>query len=246
MIFGERNPASDDRRYILVQRKHRYGYHRALKLAAIALLIALVASVLGFQWGLRSKIHALQETETLENQLEEKGTQVESMRSELAVHKHGNEVERQVSEHLRLEIVALQNRLLEHEQSIAFYKGILEPRNTQGLSIHSVALSQKSVSGRFSFKIVLVQPLDSAKEAAGSLVISVSGLQAGKKQRIEWSKLSGEAPVPRFRFKVYQDITGELVLPESFMPESIALQLKGPGIKADNTTDYPWKLKEAP
>lgn len=245
MNSGKSRVQTEEQRYILVRRQRRYRFRRMGEFLLFLVFGLMLGTVSGYQLGFLANKKVAQEAEHLESELQSKGSQVESMRGELAVHKHGNEVERQVSEHLRQQMVEQQNQILEQEQTIAFYKSILEPQNTQALSIHTLELKSTPAPGRYVFKVVLVQPLDSPKEIAGTLAMQVSGLQAGKKQQLEWRAIANEMPPIPFKFKVYQDLTGELVLPESFLPEAVSVVLTTQGKKGSEVKDYPWKLKEA-
>lgn len=243
-----RIPPSPDAepRYVVVPQPRHPLLQNASRFGVAALLGVIAGALVGYPLGYRQvDIDVAQAAQTATD-LEQARAQLETMRSELAVHKHGSEVERQVSEHLRLEIVDLQQRLLEQEQTVSFYKNILDPEKNQGLAVHSLELVRKSVAGGFSFKLVLLQPLDSATEVSGTAIISVSGLHSGKQKRLDWKTVGGGKPVPVYKFKVFQEISGDLSLPDAFIPEKIEVRLDLAGSKADVVAEYPWTLKEAP
>lgn len=233
-------------RYVLVQRTRYPWLVRAARVGGAAMIGVIAGLLVGYSLGQRQMKDDQIESVQLEEALQQTGEKVQTMRSELAVHKHGSEVERQVSEHLRQEIVDLQTRILEQEHTIDFYKSILDPEKNQGLAVHSLELSRKPIAGLFVFKLVLIQPLDSATEISGTAIISVSGLQAGKQKRLEWQALAGGKPAPAYKFKVYQDIVGEIKLPQAFIPEKIEVRLDRAGSKSGTVAEFPWTLKEAP
>lgn len=242
----ENNTHSAEQRYIVVQRKRHYGLHRALQMSGTFVAGLLLGGLFGYQAIFYGERHIQRDNEQLEAALEQTGDQVESMRGELAVHKHGNEVERQVSENLRQEIVELQNRLHEQEQSIVFYKSILAPEKAQDLAVHTLELTRTPKVGRYTFKLVLVQPIDSPKDVSGTAIITATGLQSGKQKRLEWKIIGNAKPSPAFKFKVFQDIKGELVIPDSFMPESLSVELIRAGSKSGQISEHPWTIKETP
>lgn len=246
MKNGDQLSSGGEPRYIVVPQDPHYIARRRLRVGGLLGAGLLLGLVIGYPLGYHHEKRAKVAAEQLQVELQETGDQVETMRGELAVHKHGNEVERQVSEHLRQEIVDLQTRLLEQEQTISLYKNILDPSRNQGLSVHAAEISRLGVPGRYAFKLVLVQPIDSPNEIAGTAIISVSGLQSGKQKLLEWAAIGDGKPAPTFKFKVYQDITGELKLPETFIPEKLLVRLGRPGSKAAGVSEYPWALKEAP
>lgn len=242
MNTTDSSSATAERRYIVVQRKHKYRLHRRLLLAGAIVAGLAIGGGAGYPLGYHFAERAKADAEQLEVALEQTGAQVENMRGELAVHKHGSEVERQVSEHLRKEIIDLQNRLAEQEQTIAFYKSILDPEKNQALTIHALELSQAAVAGRYTYKLVLIQPLGSDKEIVGTAAISVSGLQSGKQKVLDWKALSGGKRAPAFKFKVFQELLGELMLPEAFIPETLTIRLAPAGAKAGESQDFPWTM----
>lgn len=239
-------PPELEPRYVVVQQP-RHPLLRNASWLGGAVLSGFIAGVfVGYPLGYREVHLDVARAAQMESDLEQTRAQLETMRSELAVHKHGSEVERQVSEHLRHEIVDLQSRLLEQEQTITFYKNILDPEKNQGLAVHSLELVRKPVAGRFSFKLVLLQPIDSATEISGTAIISVSGLHSGKQMRLDWKALAEGRPAPAYKFKVFQEISGDLKLPEAFIPEKIEVRLDRAGGKPGVVGEYPWTLKEAP
>lgn len=229
-------------RYIVVRRQHNYLRNCRLLLVGAAVAGLVVGGGAGYPLGYSFAEKAKVDAEQMEVALEQTGAQVETIRSELAVHKHGSEVERQVSEHLRKEIIDLQNRLAEQEQTIAFYKSILDPEKNQALSIHALELKQTAVANRYAYKLALIQPLSSDSEIAGSVTISVSGLQSGKKKVLDWKALASGKPAPVFKFRVFQELTGELALPEAFIPETLSVRLASAGAKAGEPQDFPWTM----
>lgn len=229
-------------RYIVVRRQHNYLRNRRLLLVGAAVAGLVIGGGAGYPLGYSFAEKAKVDAEQMEVALEQTGAQMETIRSELAVHKHGSEVERQVSEHLRKEIIDLQNRLAEQEQTIAFYKSILDPEKNQTLSIHALELTQAAVAGRYMYKLVLIQPLGSDNEITGNVTISVSGLQSGKKKVLDWKALAAGKPAPAFKFRVFQELKGELTLPEAFIPETLSVRLAPGGSKAGEPQDFPWTM----
>lgn len=239
-------PPDSEPRYVVVPRSRHRWQKPALWFGGAALAGVLAGILVGYPLGYRQVNADLATLKQLKESQQQSSEQLESLRNELAVHKHGSEVERQVSERLRQEIVDLQSRLHEHENTITFFKGILDPAKNQGLAVHSFSVARTPVTGRFAFKLVLVQPLNGATEISGTAILTVSGVESGKPKRLDWKSVAGGKPALSFKFKVYQDITGELQLPEAFAPEKIEVRLDSAGTRSDTVAEFPWTLKEAP
>lgn len=130
------------------------------------------------------------------------------------------------------------------KKDVSFYQSIMAPsENIKGLQVQNLELQKTGDEKRFSYKIVLAQVADNKKYVSGLVAVNVVGMKEGSKVVLPLRDLSEEQSTLgiKFKFKYFQDITGELILPTGFSPESIQVVAQADGKKASKLErTYMW------
>lgn len=221
--------------------------------AGVVAILVLVgfAYTYGMYAAVSERNQLLEDQANLEDLLQQQSNQLGALKREVAVHKHGTEVTRKATEAVRQENKRLRDRIGELEESVAFYKGVMDPsRNVRGLKIENFELLPTVDSKRFRYKFVLTQVADNSRYVEGSVRFNLVGMSDGVKQTLNLAQISmpDEAVGNKFRFKYFQDFGGELTLPEGFIPEQVIIvaQSKGRGaVRLEEMFDWPTQENEA-
>ncbi len=201
----------------------------------MAFLVALAA----FSWltyhygkneGLALKVEVVEEKERIGQQLAEAQQMVESMRQEIADLQVGGEIDDKANEEVRLTIETLQEQIAQLNEEINFYKGVMVPNAAdKGLRIERLDVTS-NVPGRIKYSLLLTQVVDKHDYVQGGVQISVLGQEAGLEKQLNLSDLDSEKDNPvRFRFRYFQNINGELKLPEGFEPREVMIVAQSSG-----------------
>lgn len=130
------------------------------------------------------------------------------------------------------------------KKDVSFYQSIMSPSESiRGLQIHNLELQKTMDAKRFGYKVVLAQFADNKNSISGEISIHVVGMRAGSKETIPLRDISEEQKSlsTKFKFKYFQDITGELILPDDFEVESIQVVAQADGKKASKLEKtYKW------
>ena len=130
------------------------------------------------------------------------------------------------------------------EKDVSFYQSIMAPsENIKGLQVQNVELKKTNDDKRFSYKIVLAQVADNKNYIGGLVAINVVGMQDDAKLILPLRDVSEDQSALgiKFKFKYFQDITGELILPEGFVAESIQVVAQADGTQASTLErSYMW------
>lgn len=130
------------------------------------------------------------------------------------------------------------------KKDVSFYQSIMAPsENIKGLQVQNVELQKSNDDKRFSYKIVLAQVADNKNYLSGLVAVNVVGMKEGKKLILPLRDVSEDQSSLgiKFKFKYFQDIEGELILPEGFAPESIQVVAQADGKKASKLErSYMW------
>lgn len=112
----------------------------------------------------------------------------------------------------------------------ALYKSLLSPKARQeGLSVERFSLTPMSEK-RFRYSLLLTHFARDRKqmaEVSGNLSVRVSGRRDGQRMTLQPAVPGGQQA---FRLQYYQDLSGELVLPEGFIPDAIELLITRQGV----------------
>lgn len=125
----------------------------------------------------------------------------------------------------------LQNEVLELKEQVTFYRGIVSPTQAAGgLNITSFRLNRLGDESGYHFKLVLTQVKQNNRIIRGKANILIDGLQNGEPKQLNVKDLMGSVkPNLDLRFKYFQTIEGDMVLPEGFVPSSVLVDLKPSG-----------------
>ncbi len=134
---------------------------------------------------------------------------------------------------------SLQETLREREEEIAalradlaFYQRLVGGRSPrQGLTVHSVALARIGSTAGYGFRVTLSQNLKKAAITEGTAEVSVEGMRDRKLVTLGWKELvQDQAATPlSFSFKYFQQLDGNLVLPDGFTPSRVRVVVKSKG-----------------
>lgn len=172
----------------------------------------------------------------------------QALAGDLDVQGTRHEVDRRALEMVRRELAAQKERIAGLEEELRFYQSLMAPGDiAQGLSLRAIELVARQEPGRYAFRIVVQQEARKHELLKGTLYVEVFGLLGEEQAIYPLSELSAdleEAEVA-LRFRYFQSIEGELVLPQGFDPKgvSVVATVSTPR-KAEAREQFPWQLQE--
>jgi hypothetical protein len=225
-------------------------YHNPLRTRALVVL-GLVGLAVG-GWSLYdygryqagySSLEADQEQLALMVTIDGLRQDVDDLREEKARLQRAKQVEKEASEVLDQNLKMLQGEILELKKELAFYRGIVSPRDaSRGLRLQRFSLAPH---GRrtYRYTVVLTQVLKNDRLVSGQVKLKVEGLQNGRPRTLDLNAIS-EKPFKElgYRFKYFQSLEGDLVLPKGFQPLRATAQILPRGHSKDmieKTIDWP-------
>ena len=169
-----------------------------------------------------------QEQTRLQEKLYQIGRENTELREKSTVLERSTQVDQESYNAISDNLKNLQNELLELKQEVAFYRGIVAPTEAaSGLHITDLMIDPLGEANGFHFKLVLTQVLKNDYIVRGRVRISVEGLSAGQQTQLSLSQMSGgklEDDIT-MQFKYFQNIEGDIVLPEGFAPSSVVVDI---------------------
>ncbi|AJQ97614.1 hypothetical Protein YC6258_05586 [Gynuella sunshinyii YC6258] len=222
---------------------------------AVLMLILLSSAVLGGYWyGHDRKLsfvndnHKDEQIVNLQSQVKDLTRQLESAVFRAATAEKGAEVDRVASQKNQQTIKVLKDQVASLQEEVTLYKGIMAPaNNSSGLRIQEMSITSTTDLSRFRYKLMLTQVGDNSRYIQGFVEVSILGQSNGEKQTIPLKDISEEVDKTdiKFRYRYFQEIRGELNLPEGFTPEQIQVVAQATGNKTARVEKlYDWKALE--
>ena len=79
----------------------------------------------------------------------------------------------------------------------------------------------------------------------GEVIVKVIGLMGEQRETVTFSQDNAVVGFPlKFRFRYFQDLVGQLKLPEGFRPERVSVDVQQKS-KAPVSADFEWVIQQA-
>ncbi|WP_157484903.1 DUF6776 family protein [Gilvimarinus polysaccharolyticus] len=219
-------------------------------LLVLALLVAGTGGgyLYGCWTGLGGKSFALGPGDQLSTQLQESRAEAEQLRQQVANLMLSSEVDRQANDSVRNEVIALREQIASLEADITFYRGLMAPGDqAKGLKLGEMQLVARNEPGYFSYKFVVQQLATQHEVISGVVNITLVGRRAGETERLALHEVSDDVDDEdiKLRFKYFQNIEGELSLPDGFTPEKVELVAQSTGKNAaEAKKSFSWQVRD--
>ena len=173
--------------------------------------------------------------------------QVADLREQKALLERAAQIEREAYNDLDATLKVLQGEILELKEELAFYRGIVSPREaSRGLHLQSLELTPLGESRTYRYKVVLTQVLKNDRLATGKVKMQVQGLRNGEPAVLSLRQITEKSVKDlSYRFKYFQNIEGDIELPEGFTPLRMSIQILPRGREKDKIDKtIPWPNEE--
>jgi hypothetical protein len=207
--------------------------YRPLQIFWVRCTIALVliatgagAYFYGFTAGVSENGEARIERDALQDSVLAMEAENAALRDQLLNLEQSGTVDQQALDSVQQTIVGLREKISQLEEDVLFYKQIMSPENDEsGLVIGQLDLVATGVPGTIRYKMELKQQGNNENVINGHANINVLGMRNYQEVSIPLNELSATEPEEdiRLQFRYFQNIEGELVLPENFEPTKVQI-----------------------
>jgi cell division protein FtsB len=214
--------------------------------AALVMLVGLVSYEVGQNLAGFSRIDALESSVLLEAELKKLSKEKKSLSEQIAVLETSVKIDREAYRKVESQLVGLQSRILEQQEDIEFYKGIVNENDGTGLRIQDFQVAQGLGVREFDLRLVLAQAFRSTKLVSGRVEMVVEGLQEGEPVRLALADLVSDSDSGKlaYSFRYFQDLKAEVVIPPDFIPERVHVIVHSKGKNSKTVEDFfVWDVK---
>ena len=151
----------------------------------------------------------------------------EALKRQAAILDRLSAVDQQTGAELQETLTALRQRVAQLEEDVLFYRQVVEEETKEtGLVIGQLDIDATRSAGRYRYKLVMRQlDADGDTYLTGHVNFNLVGQMQDQQVVLplrDLSEVEDELDI-RLRFKYFQNIEGELALPEGFEPDRIQI-----------------------
>jgi hypothetical protein len=198
-----------------------------------AILAALVAVAMLFgMWGVwrvlspgRGDSRAQLETTQRENRGQQRD--LEQLQQRVATLTRSDQISREANRDLQSTLAERDEEIAALRADVAFYERLVgSTAQRRGLTVHALKLQPQNNTA-WHFTTTLTQNLNRGAVSTGQLSLTIEGTRAGKLQKLAWTDLRQQpnAPGVPYSFKYFQQVEGDVFLPEGFTPVRVTVRL---------------------
>ena len=160
---------------------------------------------------------------------------IETLREDKAVLQRAAQIERKAYNELDTTLKVLQSEILEHKEELAFYRGIVSPKDSSsGLYLQNFYLTQNGDTRNYRYKIVLTQVLKNSRLISGKVKLQFDGLLDGESKLLKLKEITAKKVKDlNYRFKYFQNVEGVVEFPKGFSLLRVKVQILPRGRERD-------------
>lgn len=202
-------------------------------LTSVVLLLVAISGYLIFEFGRISAGYDIvdvgRERQAYAERIVALDEEIEGLKQDVALLETHREIDRAAYKEVEASLMSLQGKIQEQRDAIAFYRGIVSPKDgNSGLRVQALRLTRGNAEREFNLRLVLVQAMQHDRKVSGDVALSVEGSQDGVDAVYTLQQLipaEAKADWP-FSFRYFQDFDRQLILPDGFTPARIRVEVR--------------------
>ncbi|MFC5593270.1 DUF6776 family protein [Lysobacter niastensis] len=173
--------------------------------------------------------------------------QVDQLQQRVTTLTRSDQISREANRDLQGTLAERDEEIAGLRADVAFYERLVgSTAQRRGLTVHALRMQPQSDMA-WHFTSTLTQNLNRGAVSAGQLTMTIEGTRNGRLEKLAWTDLRQQPTAPGlgYSFKYFQQIEGDVFLPQGFAPVRVTVRLvpqSGPPVEqsftwADATRD---------
>lgn len=167
--------------------------------------------------------------------------QVEALEQRVTTLTRSDQISREANRELQGALAEREEQVAGLRAEVAFYERFVgSTAQRRGLSVHELQI--RPGEGRvWHFAATLTQNLERGQASEGGLTMAIEGSRNGRLEQLEWTDLRqhDEAPPVEYSFRYFQQVEGDIVLPDGFTPVRVTVRA-APARGEAAEESFPW------
>ncbi|MET0105853.1 MAG: DUF6776 family protein [Sedimenticola sp.] len=208
------------------------SYRSLVVIVPLALLLLGAAVWFSYDHGRSqaggSELALLEENRSQAKYIENLEAEKSRLREKVAALERSSQIDREATKLVREELKQLQDERMKQEQELTFLRGIVSSGvKKEGLYIQGFALKRAGSDRKFRYRFTVSQALKSAGTAKGWIHLGLEGVESGESRQLSLNEITDDKQEKlKMRFKHFQDVAGEITLPDGFEPRNVIVEIK--------------------
>jgi len=207
---------------------HRPWRNLLLTLAGLIVAVILTGAGVyyGYSRGTNENIDVRIERDQLSASMNSLETELETLQQDFVNLQQASLVDRQAVIEVQDMLVGLREINAQLEEDVLFYRQIMSPENDEsGLAIGQLDLSATEEENRIRYHIELKQLANNENVISGYANVNILGMQEGSEVSFPLRSIAVDENQLdiRLQLRYFQNIEGELIIPENFVPETVQI-----------------------
>ncbi len=161
--------------------------------------------------------------------LEAQAHRIETLEQRATTLARSDQISRKANQDLQAILADRDEEIAGLRADVAFYERFVGATGQRhGLSVHELKLKRQGDSAVWHFVATLTQNLNRDAMSSGRLDLALEASAAGRMRQIDWSALrqQPDAPGIDYAFKYFQQVEGDIVLPQGTVPVRVIVRLQ--------------------
>lgn len=223
------NVVKGSKQHRMVVVPYRPGYRLAVSLLLGALLLGALygAYFVGEYSASRRFSVDEQDNQRLQLILNDSQAQLVQLRAQLAEVGRTSALDQRATIEVQSTLTKLRQRVTQLEQDVAFYRQVMSPEvDKPGVIVAELSVQPTATPRVYRYKAVFRQAGTGDAMLDGDASISLLGLVDGEEATLIVEDLyqGSEGFQGKLRFRYFQNLEGEMLIPESFSPSQVVVE----------------------
>lgn len=150
----------------------------------------------------------------------------DGLRQELTALESSSQIDREASRLAQMELKKFQEERQELEKDLEFLRNLVEAEGKGALRIKEFKLAATDKEGEYNYLFTVTQMKEDFGTSKGQVDIRVGGTLEGTAKSLTLAELTDKKTENhKIRFRHFQNIQGQLQLPEGFVPDSLIIEV---------------------
>lgn len=161
--------------------------------------------------------------------LESQARKIEMLEQQNTTLARSDQISRTANQDLQGTLADRDEEIAGLRTDIAFYERFVGAAGQRhGLSVHDLQLKRQGGPGVWHFVATLTQNINRDAINSGRLTLALEASTAGRMRTLDWNTLRQQpsAAGVDYAFKYFQQVEGDIVLPEGTMPVRVSVHLR--------------------
>lgn len=232
----------------LVVRYHLSWRRRSLLI--VTAVGALLSLYLVYEWGRfaggYSKFAEIQRRRELTARIDGLEQENEKLRVAVAAAELARNVDDKAYADVEENLADLQAQVLKAREELTFYRGIVSPEDgIGGLRIQRFQVLPGGADRHYRLRIVLAQSMRQDAIVSGAVNVQIEGIRDNRPVQLGLGEAANGARTEgqlAFKFRYFQSLEHDIVLPEGFEPRAVNLEVRSARL-APVRESYPWQVQ---